>query len=107
MLRSTATLAAALLALPALAQQPPSPPPAAAPCVTCHGSNGIAMLAMYPNLAGQNAPYLKAALNAYREGRRTGGTAGLMIPMARSLSDEDIDALAAYFSALPADGKGD
>lgn len=99
--RLTLACAAALLAQPAAAQQPPA---AAAACATCHGGNGIATMPIYPNIAGQNAPYLKAALKAYRDGHRTGGTAGLMIPMAKSLSDEDIDALAEYYASLPAGG---
>lgn len=71
-----------------------------APCATCHGADGIALMPAYPNLAGQNEKYLVNALNAYREGQRQGGMAGLMIPMAKALSDEDIAALASYYSSL-------
>ncbi|WP_336884824.1 c-type cytochrome, partial [Reinekea blandensis] len=28
----------------------------AATCAACHGQNGISMVPMYPNLAGQKAP---------------------------------------------------
>ncbi|MGV8843324.1 MAG: c-type cytochrome [Pseudomonas sp.] len=69
-------------------------------CATCHGQDGVAIMPMYPNLHGQNAPYLEAALKAYREGQRTGGTAALMAPMAANLTDEDIADIAAYFSQL-------
>ena len=98
MTRLILTCAVATLAWPALAQDPPA---VAAPCATCHGGDGIATMSTYPNLAGQNEAYLKAALKAYRAGNRSGGTAGLMGPMAKSLSDEDIDALASYYSSLP------
>ncbi len=70
------------------------------PCATCHGADGIALMPAYPNLAGQNEQYLVSALNAYREGRRQGGMAGLMIPMAKALTDEDIAALAKYYASL-------
>lgn len=109
----TATLTAGVLAL-ALA----SPLPSAADsddeaaagkalsttCATCHGANGIATLPIYPNLAGQNEKYLVAALKAYRDGNRTGGTAGLMMPVAKALSDEDIAALARYYASLEPKG---
>lgn len=73
-------------------------------CATCHGGNGIAAMPIYPNLAGQNEKYLVNALKAYRAGNRTGGTAGLMAPIAKSLSDEDIAALAKYYASLDPQG---
>lgn len=71
----------------------------AALCAACHGSNGIAVMAEYPNLAGQNRAYLTLALTAYRDGKRSHA---VMAPMAQGLSDQDIVNLAAYFAALPA-----
>lgn len=67
-------------------------------CVACHGADGKGIMPMYPNLNGQNAPYLEAALKAYRDGGRTGGTAPIMAPMAAALSDQDIADIAAYYS---------
>ena len=69
-------------------------------CAGCHGANGKAISPNFPNLAGQNAPYLEQALKAYRSGQRTGGQAGMMQGMAGPLSDTDISDLAAYFSSL-------
>ena len=71
-----------------------------APCATCHGSDGMAIMPIYPNLAGQNETYLVNALKSYRGDLRQGPTAGLMTPMAKTLSDEDIAALAAYYASL-------
>lgn len=73
-------------------------------CATCHGANGIASMPIYPNLAGQNEKYLAAALKAYRDGNRRGGTAGLMMPVAKALSDEEILALAKYYASLDPSG---
>lgn len=70
-------------------------------CVGCHGEAGIATIESNPNLAGQNAEYLSYALKAYRSGERKGGMAFIMRANAASLSDADINALAAYFSSLP------
>ncbi|MCP5163113.1 MAG: cytochrome c [Hahellaceae bacterium] len=72
----------------------------AAVCVACHGANGKAMIPTYPNLAGQNAPYMVSALKAFRAKERTGGQAAVMQGQAAALSDADIDNLAAYFSSL-------
>ncbi|WP_328189695.1 c-type cytochrome [Marinobacter sp. OP 3.4] len=76
----------------------------AAVCAACHGSNGIAQIPGYPNLAGQNEAYLISALKAYRSKERGGGQAVVMQGQAAGLSDEDIANLAAYYASLPADG---
>ena len=68
-----------------------------ATCVACHGSNGISMIPMYPNLAGQKEQYLVLQLKAFRDGTRKNM---VMAPMAAGLSDEDIDNLAAYYAGL-------
>ena len=69
-------------------------------CANCHGNNGIASISIYPNLAGQNEPYLVAALKAYKANQRTGGQAGIMRGYAAMLSDADMANLAAYYSSL-------
>ena len=69
----------------------------AAICAGCHGANGISMVAMYPNLAGQKALYLSTQLKAFKSGTRNNP---IMKGMVASLSDTDIENLAAYFSSL-------
>jgi len=71
-----------------------------AACAACHGSDGIATAPIYPNLAGQHAPYLEGALKAYREGQRGGGMSAIMAPQAAALSDQDIADIAAFYSSL-------
>lgn len=66
-------------------------------CVACHGSNGISMIPMYPNLAGQKEQYLVLQLKAFRDGERKNM---VMAPMAAGLSDEDINNLSAYYAGL-------
>ena len=67
-----------------------------ATCVACHGEAGIATAPQWPNLAGQYTDYLEHALQAYRSGARQNA---VMQGFAAQLSDEDIEDLAAYFSA--------
>ena len=71
-----------------------------ATCVACHGANGVSIIPLYPNLAGQKAPYLESALKAYKTQDRKGGNAAIMYGMAAPLSDADIANLAAYFASL-------
>jgi cytochrome c553 len=68
-------------------------------CLGCHGEFGIAPVATNPNLAGQNKEYLQYALKAYRDGKRKGGFAFIMQANASALSDQDIEALAVFFSS--------
>ncbi|WP_299233969.1 cytochrome c [uncultured Halomonas sp.] len=69
-------------------------------CVACHGTDGMGLAPIYPNLAGQSADYLVSSLKAYRDGQRGGGMSAMMTPMAQGLSDEDIADIAAYYSSL-------
>lgn len=75
-------------------------PAKAAICKACHGEAGAKpLMDAYPKLAGQNAAYLESALKSYRSGERKGGMSAVMAGQAKALSDEDIKALAAYYSA--------
>jgi cytochrome c553 len=70
-------------------------------CASCHGADGRSgVVPEYPRLAGQSRRYLVNALKAYQSGRRTGTYAALMAETAKSLSDADIDNLAAYLATL-------
>jgi cytochrome c553 len=70
-------------------------------CAACHGSDGRStVVAQYPKIGGQSAPYVVNALKAYRDGRRQGTFAAIMAAVAKQLSDEDIESLAAYIESL-------
>lgn len=80
----------------------------AAACASCHGANGISTSDTWPDLAGQHAAYLARILAAYKSGDQTDPT---MTPMAKSLSNADVQNLAVYFAGLscstaPGGGKG-
>jgi cytochrome c553 len=93
-----ATLASgAVLAVPALAQgtDPNLGRNLAAACANCHGTNGVSQQGM-PNLAGQQRAYLVQQMQDFRAGKRP---ATIMHQIAKGYSDEQIDALAAFFSA--------
>ena len=68
----------------------------AAVCVACHGPNGQSANPAWPSLAGQNARYIEIELRDFQAGRRADP---LMSPIAKTLTAEDVQALAEYFSA--------
>jgi len=68
-------------------------------CAACHGADGISVNPLWPNLAGQGAPYLVAQLKAFKEGLRENP---LMTSQAMMLSEQDMADLAVYFEGLPA-----
>jgi cytochrome c553 len=69
----------------------------AATCETCHGKDGTALDPNYPDLAGQHQSYLIKALSDYRSGRRKNV---IMASFATSLSNQDIEDLAAWYASL-------
>jgi len=66
-------------------------------CAACHGIDGIAKVADAPNLAGNGELYLARQLKAFRSGERTHPQ---MSVIASALSDEDIAAVTAWYSAI-------
>jgi len=68
-------------------------------CQACHGMDGNSQIPDYPKLAGQNQDYLAKALRDYKSGARKDPT---MNGFAGTLTTQDIDNLAAYFSSQPA-----
>lgn len=69
-------------------------------CQACHGAKGAApIMNSYPKLNGQNKDYLISSLKDYRDGKRTGALSAVMAGQAASLSDAEIEALAAYYAA--------
>lgn len=67
-------------------------------CVACHGAGGEGGIG--PQLAGQAAAAIVDKLSAYRAGETLGKQSSMMWSQAQSLTDTDIDNLAAYIEAL-------
>ena len=65
-------------------------------CASCHGTKGQGNTMMKgPKLAGQTQEELATKIKAYQSGEKKNPT---MAMMTYSLSEQDIDILAAYFS---------
>ena len=67
-------------------------------CAPCHGDEGVAKDAEVPHLAGQNERYLYNQLKAYHAGKRAHKE---MKVMSRHMTEEDMEAIAAYYAGLP------
>lgn len=71
-------------------------------CVNCHGPGGTGEPPRIPYLAGQVPAYLVASMAQWRDGGRDTDPSQQMPHIARRLSNEDIQAVAAYFASRPA-----
>lgn len=68
----------------------------AATCMACHNMDGNSVNPEWPALAGQHASYITKQIKHFKAGERQNP---LMAPMAMILTDQDVEDLAAYFSA--------
>jgi cytochrome c553 len=105
--RSSRRAAAVILAaaLPFLAW--PRAVPAADPeagrqkaqaCAACHGPGGNSVIPSTPSLSGQPTQFIVTQLIMFREGNRKDPQ---MSPMAKDLTNADVNNLAAYYFAQP------
>lgn len=70
---------------------------AAAACNVCHGNDGLSTQPNAPHLAGQPEIYLAEQLKNYRSGKRSHE---VMAVLAKPLTDEEIDNLAAWYASI-------
>jgi cytochrome c553 len=70
---------------------------AAKACAECHGSAGVSPNATWPSLAGFSAAYLVRTTTAYKTGDQQDVA---MTPLAKKLSDKDIQDVSAYYASL-------
>ncbi|TPH15551.1 c-type cytochrome [Litorilituus lipolyticus] len=92
-----AVAATLVMASPAYAGDAAEGKKKAGMCAACHGTDGISMVPMYPNLKGQKEAYLAKQLKDFKSGKRNDPT---MKPMVMALSDADIANLAAFYANL-------
>jgi cytochrome c553 len=70
-------------------------------CAACHGARGNGIpTAGYAAIRGQHATYSAAQLKAYRSGTRQTDPNQMMRNVAANMTDEQIDAVAAYIQGL-------
>ncbi|MDP2369122.1 c-type cytochrome [Rhodoferax sp.] len=92
-------LACTLFAGPVLAAESRTTELVNGRCATCHGAEGQSTSPIFPSLAAQNREYLVKQLQDFKSKKRVSET---MAPQVADLSEENIAALASFFSAKPA-----
>ncbi|CAG1022082.1 cytochrome subunit of sulfide dehydrogenase [Patescibacteria group bacterium] len=68
----------------------------ASTCVSCHGEKGNSAVSTFPKLAQQDSSYLRKQLHAFKDDSRKDP---VMNSIAKSLSDQDIADISAYYNA--------
>jgi sulfide dehydrogenase cytochrome subunit len=67
-------------------------------CAGCHGTDGKSAGPASPNLAGMSAAYFTESMEGFKDGSRP---ATIMDRIAKGYSEEQIEAMAEHFAALP------
>ena len=75
------------------------PPYQIGTCIACHGDLGVSVNPLWPNLAGQHEQYLLKELRNIKTGKIR--NVPVMTAIMTQLNDEDLIALAAYYSYRP------
>jgi cytochrome c553 len=71
-------------------------------CLTCHGEQGNKpLLPDYPEIAGQNVPYLLQQMKDIKSGERANGQSIAMKGIMHLVNDEELVLLAEYINTLP------
>jgi cytochrome c553 len=69
-----------------------------AACITCHGPKGQSAMGTWPKLSAQHAAYTAKQLKNFKEGTRANP---IMMGMAVTLTDQDMQNIAAYLVKQP------
>ncbi|GAA0842369.1 c-type cytochrome [Marinobacter szutsaonensis] len=72
------------------------------PCSSCHGPGNRGVGETFPAIAGQHPNYIRSQLNAWKNNQRNNDPNQLMTAVAERLTEEQIDAVAAYLGSQSA-----
>ena len=71
-------------------------------CQSCHGPGGKGVGDTFPGIAGQHASYIRTQLTAWKNETRSNDPQNLMGAIAKRMSDDDIQAVSAWYAKQPA-----
>lgn len=71
-------------------------------CLACHGLDGNSVNPLWPSIADQHESYIVKQVQAFRAGQRVNP---LMSPIAMTLTDKDIEDVAAYYASQKIKGQ--
>lgn len=75
------------------------------PCSSCHGPGNRGVGETFPAIAGQHPNYIRSQLNAWKNNQRNNDPNQLMTAVAERLTEEQINAVAAYLGSQSATAK--
>lgn len=67
-------------------------------CQSCHGPGGTGVGSTFPGIASQHAGYISAQLTAWKNETRSNDPQNLMGAIAKRMSDNDIQAVSAWYA---------
>ncbi|MCU7921659.1 MAG: c-type cytochrome [Candidatus Thiodiazotropha sp. (ex Dulcina madagascariensis)] len=71
-------------------------------CIACHGVEGrVPVMAEYPKIAGQAAPYILAQMKDIKSGARSNAHAVAMRNVMHLINDEEMAVVAEWLANLP------
>lgn len=71
------------------------------PCSTCHGPDNLGAGTVFPAIAGQHFGYIRDQLQNWQQDKRANDPQQLMAAIAKRLTSDDIQAVAAWLSTQP------
>ena len=71
------------------------------PCSVCHGPDNLGAGSVFPAIAGQHFGYIRDQLQNWQQGERDNDPQQLMATIAERMTDDDINAVAAWLSTQP------
>lgn len=70
-----------------------------AACAACHGPTGAGIPPQYPRLRSQSAEYTANQMKAFRSGMRHNDSKGMMVSIARTMTETEIQLVSRYIAA--------
>lgn len=70
-------------------------------CQSCHGPGGTGVGSTFPGVASQHAGYISAQLTEWKNETRSNDPQNLMGAIAKRMSDNDIQAVSAWYAMQP------
>lgn len=71
------------------------------PCSTCHGPDNLGAGSVFPAIAGQHFGYIRDQLQNWQQDKRDNDPQQLMAAIAKRMTSDDIQAVAAWLSSQP------
>ncbi|MCL7931241.1 c-type cytochrome [Halomonas llamarensis] len=76
-------------------------------CKSCHGPGGKGVGSDFPGIASQHAGYIRTQLHAWQDGERANDPQNLMGAIAKRMSDDDIEAVSAWYASQTVSAEGE